>query len=333
MSIKLSDIARLTGVSKSTVSRALQDSPVVKEATRRLIRKTAEELNYKPNSLAQAMATKRSGIIIAFLMYRKDPPYTAHTFFGPVLDGAIAEAAVQNYHIVLAAANDIEHTFDEHFIQDSIDGAMIVSFHPKEVIKNFERRGVPLVVINDLVETLNNPFIIDNNYRGACKLMEHLILERGHEKILHISESPAHPSFSERYKAYLDMHKVHSIPVYGEAYRVSHTTFEEGAAAMKDVLTWKNPPTAVFAVTDTLALGAMYAIQEQGLRIPEDIAVVGYDDIDAAAMSNPPLTTISVNREQIGREAVDALIKQIEDPTKSSRVITVENNLIIRKSS
>lgn len=140
MPVRLIDIAHLMGVSKSTVSRALQGSPRVKEETRRLIMEKAREMNYRPNSLAKAMATKKSGII-GFLMYRKSPPYVAHTFFGPVLDGAIAQAAEQGYHIILAAADDIENTFDEYFIQDSIDGAMIVSFYPNEVIKEFEKEN------------------------------------------------------------------------------------------------------------------------------------------------------------------------------------------------
>ncbi|GAB1484893.1 LacI family DNA-binding transcriptional regulator [Treponema sp.] len=332
MSVKLSDIAKLTGVSKSTVSRALQGSPVVKEATRQLIVDKAREMRYKPNSLAQAMATKKSGII-AYLMYRKDPPYVSHTFFGPVLDGAIAEAALRGYHIILAAANDIEHTFDEHFIQDSIDGAIIVSYYPDEVIKEFEKRGIPLVVINDVVESKNNTFIIDDNYKGACAVLEHLIRDRGHRKIIHITESLEHPSFIARYQAYLDVHQKYGIPLFSEPYTARHTTFQEGIAVMETILTRKELPTAVFAVTDSLALGAIHTIKKAGLRVPEDIAVAGYDDIEAASMSDPALTTICVDRQQIGRTAVSSLIQQISDTVKASRVITIKNKLVIRETT
>ncbi len=332
MPVKLIDIARLAGVSKATASRALHGSPLVKEETRRLVMEKAEELKYKPNSLAQAMATKRSGIV-GFLMYKKNPPYVSHSFFGPVLDGAIEEASNRGYHIVLAAADDMEDTFDEHFIQDSIDGAMLVSFYPKEVIKEFERRGIPLVVINDFVESNNNAFVIDDNYNGACAIMEHLIKDRGHSKIAHITERLEHPSFHARYRGFLDMHEKHKIKLYSKPYTARHTTFQEGSRVMEKVLSRKNLPTAVFAATDTLALGAIHAIKKAGLRVPEDIAVAGYDDIAAASMSDPPLTTVSVDRLRIGRSAVTALIEQISEPGKPSRVITIKNRLIVRDST
>ena len=105
---------------------------------------TAKALKYQPNALAQAMATKKSGII-GFLMYRKGPPFVAHTFYGPVLDGAIEAATDHGYHIVLATSDDITDTFDEHFIQDSIDGALLVSYHSMEVIKGLGEGVFPLL--------------------------------------------------------------------------------------------------------------------------------------------------------------------------------------------
>lgn len=333
MPAKLVDIARLAGVSKSTASRALRNSSLVKEETKQLVLETAKMLNYKPNSLARAMATKRSGII-GFLMYKKSKPYVSHTFFGPILDGAIEEAAKKDYHIIVAAANDMADTFNEHFIQDSIDGALLVSLHPREVIKEFERREIPLVVINDAIESKNNAFIEDDNYGGSCIIMEHLIKDRGHSKIAHITENREHPSYKARYNAFIDIHAKYGIPVFhGVALVDSASSFQDGYKAMKDLLSRKTLPTAVFATTDALAIGAIHAIKEAGLSVPGDIAVAGYDDIDAAVMVDPPLTTIKVEREKIGKAAINALMEQIADPQKPSRVITINNKLIIRSST
>jgi len=102
---------------------------------------------------------------------------------------------------------------------------------------------------------------------------------------------------------------------------------------MKDLLLRKTLPTAVFAATDVLAIGAMHAIKDAGLRIPDDIAIAGYDDISAAFMVDPPLTTVRVDREQIGKAAIIELMKQIEDPEKPSRVVTISNELVIRAST
>lgn len=333
MKAKLSDIARLAGVSKSTASRALRNSSLVKDETKKLVLETAKMLNYKPNSLARAMATKRTKII-GFLMYKKNKPYVSHTFFGPILDGAIEEAAKRDYHIIVAATNDMADTFNKHFIQDSIDGALLVSLHPEEVIKEFDRRGIPLVVINNSMKSRNNAFIEDDNYGGACAVMEHLIRDRGHTRIAHITENRDHPSYRVRYKAFLDMHAKYGIPVFdGVVLADSAASFEDGYNAMKDLLLRKTLPTAVFAATDVLAIGAMHAIKDAGLRIPDDIAVAGYDDISAAFMVDPPLTTVRVDREQIGKAAIIELMKQIEDPEKPSRVVTISNELVIRAST
>jgi len=332
MKIKLSDIARIAGVSKATASRALRNSPLVKDETRQLVIETAKALKYQPNALAQAMATKRSGII-GFLMYRKGPPYVAHTFYGPILDGAIEAAANHGYHIVLAASNDIADTFDEHFIQDSIDGALLVSYHSKEVIKEFRRRGIPLVVINDWVESENNTFILDDNYNGTCAIMKYLIVEKGHKKIAHSTERLDHPSYHIRYKAFKDMLALYEIPDLYECVSAHDTTFASGVEAMSHLLSYDTPPTAVFATTDTLALGAMHAAKSAGFRIPEDIAIAGYDDIEAASMSDPPLTTVRVDRENIGKTAVDALVKQIANAGEPTRKIVIKNKLVVRAST
>lgn len=361
MSTRLIDIAKLAGVSKATASRALCGSPLVRPETRERVQAVADAMAYRPNALAQAVATKRSGIL-GFLMYKKSKPYISHTFFGPILDAAMAEAANRNYHIVIAAANDNTHTFDEHFIKDSIDGAMLVSFYPQEVAEEFRRRGVPLVIINDIVAIPCNTFILDDNYGGAWSMMEHLMLERGHKKIMLLTDRLNHPSYSIRYRAYVDFHTLHDVPMWGEnplnmqlenytpylaalsrrrmqdvrrhgSPVIAHNnSLEDGEEAMTAIINRGNLPTAVFACSDSLALGAMRAIKRAGLRIPEDIAIAGYDDVEAI-MADPPLTTVWVDRDRIGRNAVSALLERIAEPDAPSRTIFAPNRLIIRSST
>ncbi len=365
MKPRLIDIARLAGVSKATASRALADSPLVNEETKQRVHKVAKELFYQPNALAQAVATKRSWIL-GFCMYRQHKPYFGHTFFGPVLDGAIEEAKLHNYHIVVAPTEQENDTFDEHFIQDSIDGAILISFKPRDAMLEFRRRNIPLVFVNDAIPSPNNAFIVDENYNGARKLMEHLILERGHQKIAFISDRLSHPSYYLRYLAYLDVHRENGIPVYeNDAIRstnlwgvysppeadklsmyglhpqpVTGTPFiTEGTGSLnafrlvKRLLETENLPTAIFAGTDSLAMGAIRAILDAGLKVPDDIAVAGYDDIEAAEIYCPALTTVRVNRNEIGRLAVQQLLAQIADPSLESRMLFVKNELIVRQST
>lgn len=365
MKTRLIDIAQMAGVSKATASRALSGSPLVREETKALVQEIARAHRYQPNALAQAVATKRSGIL-GLCIYQKSKPYFAHTFFGPVLDSVLEEAGENNYHIVLAVSSSEEDTFDEHFIKDSIDGAILISFAPRQAVAEFSRRGIPLVLVNAVIDSPNNAFIVDDNYGGARALMEHLIAERGYRRIAFISDRLSHSSYMLRYIAYLDAHRAHGIPVYenpvvrtndlwhgfaptepevlgmyglepptitGTPAVVYGTSPEDGYQVMRLLLESGNPPTAVFAATDSIALGALQAIREANLRIPEDIAVAGYDDIEAAKTCFPMLTTVSVNRYEIGRLAVSELLEQIAHPNADSRIRIVPNRLVIREST
>jgi DNA-binding LacI/PurR family transcriptional regulator len=175
--------------------------------------------------------------------------------------------------------------------------------------------------------------IEDDNYNGTCAIMKHLISEKGHRKIAHITERLEHPSYQIRYKAFKDMLALYEIPDLYECVSAHDTSFESGIEAMNHLLSYDTPPTAVFATTDTLALGAMHAAKRAGLRIPEDIAIAGYDDIEAASMSYPPLTTVRVDREYIGKTAVDALMKQIANPNEPTHRIVIKNKLVVRAST
>lgn len=332
MPIKLIDIARLAGVSKSTASRALGGSPFIKEETKRRILEIADKYKYTPNAMARAMVIKKTGVI-AFLMYRKGRPLVAHTFFGPILDAAMDEAAKYNYHIILAATDKPTATFEEHFIQDSIDGAILISMYPDDVVKEFKRRNVPIVVINKCPSLRNASCVVNDNYGGACAAMEHLIVDRGHTKIAMLTADPYHDSFNARYQAYLDMLAWHEIPNIFQRNGESDSSFENGMLYMKKLLALKTRPSAVFATTDTMAMGAIHAITQEGLRVPEDVAVIGFDDIDSAAMTNPALSTLWVDREDIGRKAVQALFEQMDHPERPPRVIYTKTRLVVREST
>lgn len=365
MKTRLSDIARIAGVSKATASRALADSPLVKEETKRRILEIAKQYNYQPNALAQAVATKRSGIL-GFCMHKSQSPYFGHSFFGPMLDGAIEEARRHNYHILVAPSDPKNTTFDEHFIQDSIDGVILATFTPMEPINEFRRRNIPLVLVNDAVPTPNNAFIVQDEYGGAKAIMRHLIVERGHRKIAFISDRLSHPSYYLRYLAYLDAHREHGLEVYnnpgiklgnvwGNYPRPNNQKLEllgqkvqeirgtpviidgidspQARDAVYQMLATENLPTAIFAATDSIALGAIEAIWEAGLDVPRDIAVAGFDDLPMSAAFTPPLTTVHANPFEVGQAAVQELLKLIANPERESIIRWVDTHLVVRKST
>ena len=362
---RLSDVARLAGVSKATASRALAGSPLVAAETRMHIERIAKGLGYVPNALARAVATKRSGIL-GLCIYRKQLPYFAHTFFGPLLDGAMVEAKRTGYHVVVTSSDQDDDTFDEHFIQDSIDGAILISFTPLSAVTEFRRRRIPLVLVNDVLPTQHNAFIVQDDYGGATAMMDHLF-ERGHRQIAFLSDRLSHVSYHLRYLAYLHAHQRRGLPVYAnpslsptrdpwgayprpdaeklrlfglEPHALEGTPLvapdnapSSGARAMAALLRAGNRPTALFAAADSLAIGALRALHEAGLKVPDDMAVAGFDDIALADSVWPPLTTVKAGSFGMGEIAVRELIRQIEDPDLASRVCKVATHLIVRKST
>lgn len=363
--IRLIDVARMAGVSKATASRALAGSPVVSEKTRRHIEGIAKELGYVPNALARAVATKRSGIL-GLCIYRRQLPYFAHTFFGPLLDGAMVEAKENGYHIVVTSSDQDDDTFDEHFIQDSIDGAVLISFTPLAAVREFRRRRIPLVLVNDLVDTRHNDFVIQDDYGGAEAMMDHLF-DLGHRRIAFLSDRLSHVSYHLRYLAYLQAHHRRGLSIYedpalepapdlwgpyprpsaeklglfglspqeprGSLLIAEGISPLAGARAAQALLGAKTLPTALFVTADSLAIGAMRALHEAGIRVPEDISVAGFDDISLSDSVWPPLTTVKAAPFEMGRAAVRRLIGRIREPELEIRVCKVPTHLIIRNST
>lgn len=362
--MRLIDIARMANVSKATASRALADSPLVKDSTKQLVREIAEKYNYRPHTIAQAMARQHSGIL-GFCLLKKESPSFGHPFFGPVLDGALAQAREEGYHLILAS--DIgDEVFDEPFIQDCIEGVLLSSFDPLSAIQIFQKRKIPQVVINDVVDADHTTFVVDDNYAGALALVRHLIRDRNRSNIAILTDRLSHTSYLLRYLAYIEAHreagisaysnplfanvdlyggysltsdiyqqKYHfqEIPRFGTPIVVSGVEPEAAYQAVSAIIGTGLLPSAIFATSDSLAVGAIQALHQARLRIPENISVVGYDDLQIATTISPSLTTVRVNRKEIGRIAVRQLIQQIESPQMENTVITVPNELIIRQSS
>ncbi len=364
MAMTLADIAKIANVSKSTVSRALADSPLVKESTREHIKGIAAQYNYSPNTLAQAVAFQQSGIL-GFCLLKKKTPAFAHTFFGPVLDGAIQEAQDHGYHLILAA-NAENYSFDEPFIKDAIEGVILSSPDPKASIEEFKSRGIPQVLVNDIQYFDHTGFIMDDNYGGARMLTEHLIRDCGRKRIAIISDRFSHTSFLLRYLAFadtlhqngltpyeneafrlddfcrgiplnnariIDEYNLAEIPRFGTPIMVKNSKISSGYQAVKRLLATNDLPDAIFATTDSLAVGVLHGLQEAGIRVPEDIALVGYDDTEISYATSPAITTIHVDSPGIGRAAVRLLVQLIKDPERPSETIYIPNKLVIRGSS
>ena len=365
MAMRMSDIAKLAGVSKSTVSRAFSCPEMLQKETLDRVMDIARMHNYHPNTMAQAIA-RRHFNLVGFLQLHKSRPFFEHTFYGPALDGFMERAKARGYHVVLGATTRKNDYFEEGFINDSIDGALLSSRDPNPFIRVFQNRSIPIVLIQNETGLDNIGMVTDDNYGGMMKIMTHLIEDRGYEDIAFVSSRLSHPCHMQRYFAYIDALEQYGlrpymnrdlpeydmedaytpnqailsrygrkeIPRFGTPVIITVSTPSEAVEKeFMKLLPLRKMPRAIVCTTDSIAVGVCRALTKSGFRIPDDVAVTGYDDVETAALCVPPLTTVHVDPYRLGAEAMELLCKYMNDPAYPSTRICLDNELIIRQSS
>ena len=328
------EIAKIAGVSPTTVSKVINNYPDVSDKTRAKIKKILEEENFLPNSQAQFLSTKKTWTL--GIVYFEDLGVGLnHPFFSGVIEAFKRQSDKYGYSLLFGSKNDRlkNDTFLEYFKYRCVDGIAIICTDPndKETLELIES-DFPIVVID--MFNKNTSTVTSDNVQG-CSLALNYLYKLGHRKIAHIqgvAQADNWPS-SIRKKTYIEVMKKLNLDI-PEGYIVDGVNFDVsgGYDAMKELLSLKDRPTAVFASGDKLAIGAIDAIKDAGLRVPEDISVIGFDNIEIAKYVTPKLTTIRQNCQEIGEAAVDILIEQInkKEKLKINKVIPVE--LIERES-
>ena len=364
MAMRMSDIAKLAGVSKSTVSRAFSSPEMIRKETLERIMDIARMYEYRPNAMAQAIALRHSSMV-GYLLLHKSHPFFGGRFFGAVLDGFVERAKVRGYHVVLGATTRRNDNFEESFFMDSIDGAVLVSRDPDPFLNNFKKRGIPVVLMQNETGIENTGMVTDDDYGGMMKIMTHLIEDRGYEDIAFVSNRLSHPCNMQRYFAYIDALESHGLrpyidpdlprydledsyvpnpvilarygrkelPRFGTPVILPENEIETAQKDFFKLLPLRRMPRAVVCTSDDVAIGVCRALQQKGYRIPEDIAVTGYDDSQMASLCSPGLTTVHIDPYRIGAESMDLLLKYIKDPEFPSTRICLDNELVIRQSS
>lgn len=328
------EIAKIAGVSPTTVSKVINNYPDVRDKTRAKIKKILDEENFLPNSQAQFLSTKKTWTL--GIVYFEDLGVGLnHPFFSGVIEAFKRQSDKYGYSLLFGSKNDRlkNDTFLEYFKYRCVDGIAIICTDPndKETLELIES-DFPIVVID--MFNKNTSTVTSDNVQG-CSLALNYLYKLGHRKIAHIqgvAQADNWPS-SIRKKTYIEVMKKLNLDI-PEGYIVDGVNFDVsgGYDAMKELLSLKDRPTAVFASGDKLAIGAVDAIKDAGLRVPEDISVIGFDNIEIAKYVTPKLTTIRQNCQEIGKAAVDILIEQInkKEKLKINKVIPVE--LIERES-
>jgi DNA-binding LacI/PurR family transcriptional regulator len=309
--VSLKDIAKRAGVSLATVSNVVNGYRPVGEATRAKVQQAIDELGYAPNLSARHLRSGRTGII-ALAIPELDNPY-----FAELAGAAISEARNQGYTLLLDYTygdRDLELQLTNGSREQIIDGLIFSPVQVERADILARTSSTPLVLIGESVYDVPCDHIAIDNVAASHVAMQHLVsLDRSR-----IAFVGAHPDRNRqpahlRLRGYMEALAAAGLPFEAELVATAAQFGRgDGRDAMRSLLQLAEPPDAVFAYNDLIAIGAMRAIIEAGLRIPEDIAVIGFDNIEDGRFSNPTLTTISPDKDRIGRLAVRSLIARVE---------------------
>lgn len=332
--ITIKDIAAELGISPSTVSRALKDHPDISDATKKAVKDLAEKWDYQPNSIALSLRSQKSNIIGVIV------PQLVHHFFSTIISGIEDVAYKAGYNVMICQSNEKyeREVADINALVSSRAEGLLVSFSKETAnfdhLTKLQRKGIPLVFFDRISEDMDTHSVIVDDFGGSFKATEHL-LDIGCKRIAHL-EGPDNLMISQnRLDGYKEALEKHNIPFEEELSIICDGGPEEGVKAMNKLLDLPNPPDGVFANNDLVAIGAMSAIRARDLKIPEDIAVVGYSDWMVASVMEPSLTSVKQPGYEMGKVATEILLNQINNPGEEwdfdSKILDTE--LIIRDSS
>lgn len=327
--VNIFDVAKLANVSIATVSRVTSNKTGVNEKTKEKVLEAMKTLGYRPNSAARTLRMSKSNIIIVLMLNIKN------SFYSEYIRGLEEVAREAGYFLLIGSTDgdkDKENNYLE-LIQDSrVDGVILTTagiLHEKAIQKINE--SSPVVLTFDYVPGQNIPSISIDNESASRKMTNHLI-GLGHERIAHITGHMERMQSQTRLNGYKQALSQHNIEVNESLIQEGGYLFEDGYRAAEKLLSFDQMPTAIYGGNDNIAIGALKAVREAGLRVPEDISIVGFDDLDIADYVSPGLTTIHQPRYEIGKRAMDLLLLKIgKEPIGKSHII-LEDELIIRES-
>jgi LacI family transcriptional regulator len=328
LSVTIKDIAKLAGVSHTTVSRALNDSPLINPETKEKIKALASSLDYTPNYSAKSLVLDRSYNLGLFFSTLHSG--TSAGFLYEAVKG-VNEVIKDEYNLIVRGIDDYR---SYHKInRKSYDGLIVMSQSESDqaFIEYVTQKDIPLVVLNRKVDTVKVMNLIPDDQNGAFQVVDYL-LRQGHRRIGIIEGKQGFKSTLERRAGFEEAMRKHQAQVDHELIFTGNYDAESGYQAMKHMLQVQELPTAVFCFNDDMALGAVKAIHELGLRVPDDISLVGFDDHLFSAFMSPALTTVRRPIEVLSREGAAKLLSFVEKKQVERFTVSYHTELVIRDS-
>jgi LacI family transcriptional regulator len=327
--VTIHDVAAAAGTSYGTVSRVINDAPYVKPETRERVQEAMARLGYSPDRRARSLAGGRSQVLAVLV------PDLGTGYTGEIIRGIDAEVGLAQYELLLYTTHRRaakESSYIASIARGMADGLVLVLPSDLQgIVEHLRQIEFPFVLVDYQGIEDNVPAVCATNWQGAYNATEYLI-GLGHRRIGFITGDMEMAAARNRLAGYQAALRTHHVTGDPTLVRNGEFHYPEGYAAALALLALPDPPTSIFASNDDMALATMDALRGQGLHVPEDISVVGFDGIPQAAWVHPPLTTVSQPLAQMGRVATQMLLDRLNEPSRPARRVELPTELIIRDS-
>ena len=326
--VRIADVAKMANVSTATVSRVISDSGTVKKETAEKVLEAIKQLNYQPNILARQLRKSETKTILVVV------PDIANTFFSNVLRGIESVAIKNGYQVLLGDMdNYVERENGYLYIlrQKKVDGVILLAARSNQRLLEEAAKEYPIVLACEYYEGSQLPTVSIDNVSSARKAANYLI-DLNHTRIGHITGPLTIVVGRDRLKGFQQAMNQHNLTADPLLIQEGDFSFESGYNLMLKFLALVHPPTAVFAANDEMAMGAIKAIKSRGLNVPNDISVIGFDDIKFASIFEPALTTIKQPTFSIGKKAMELLLELKNQHELPKVQFILADQLIIRNS-
>ncbi|MBT3670282.1 MAG: LacI family DNA-binding transcriptional regulator [Chloroflexi bacterium] len=327
--ITIQDVANLAKVSTTTVSHVINETRPVSKDLRDRVNSAIVELGYRPNILARGLRRNETTMIGLIV------PNNANPFYAEVSKGVESVCFEKGYNVILCNSDrDIEKEvrYTDLLTEKRVDGILFVGAWIGENtshLENTSKQNIPIVVVDRFVPNLDIDLVVTDNVLGGWLATSHLY-GLGHKRIACIAGTPQFTPNAERIQGYEKALDEANISINPDLIIRSNFQFEGGYKAAQQLLSQEDRPTAIFACNDLMAIGAMRAAIDLGYSIPEDLSIIGYDDVQMTKYTNPQLTTISQPMFEMGNRAAEMLIERIHESEIPQRKKILEPNLVVR---
>ena len=332
--ITIKDIANVLGLSPSAISKALNDDSRISEKTKIAVRQVAKDLNYQPNHLASALRSGKSKLVGVII------PRNNSSFFSSVLESIEEVLNKKGYNIIITQSNESykkECKSIESLLFTQVDGIIASMANETNDFSYYQKikdKGIPLVLFDRGELSLEVDYVGNDDYESSFKVIEHLV-GQGCKRIAHMGGFYETKVYGNRINGYVDALKKQGLEVDDDIISKSKLRITDGRSIMENLLKLPNRPDAVYAAGDFAALGALQVLLENKIKVPEEIALVGFSNEPFTSYVNPPISTINQKSEQIGKLAAKAFLERIDNPIEKDAInkIIIETELLVRASS